>query len=183
MNAAGTNESLSQPAVDGQTERSTGRIDVTVHVRGHATQTFKVAGEVTLLELMSDAVRFAGFALLPPKGRPFDRLHSMAGEQTGPVIEDLDQTLAEYLRRPGHTAHFTVELARAVHVNTRWDEAPREEMTPREILALPKIHLDPAEYSLYLPEKNEPLAVDTPIRVERGTDLEAQRDGKYGGGR
>lgn len=183
MNAVGTNESVSQPAADGQNQRSTGRIDVTVHVRDHATQTFKVAGEVTLLELMSDAVRFAGFALLPPKGRPFDRLYSMVGEQVGPIIDDLDEVLAKYLRRSGHTAHFTVELARAIHVNTRWDEAPREEMTPREILALPKIHLDPAEYSLYLPEKTEPLPVDTPVRIERGTDFEAQRDGKYGGDR
>jgi hypothetical protein len=98
-------------------------------------------------------------------------------------IENLEQRLGEYLRHPGNSPHFTVELVRAIHVNNRWDEAPKEMMTPREILALPRIHLDPAKYTLYLPESTQELPPDTPIKLERGTDLEAQADGKYGGGR
>lgn len=159
------------------------RVDVTAHITGHATQTFTVSSTVKLLELMEHAATLGGFALLPPMQRPFDRLHSMTEETVGPVIDDLDKTLADYLRQPGHEPHFTVELARAIHVNTRWDEAPREEMSPREILALAKIHLDPTQYSLYRPESSDPLPPDAPIRLERGTDLEAQRDGKYGEGR
>jgi hypothetical protein len=71
-------------------------------------------------------------------------------------------------------------LARTLRVNTRWDVAPKPELTPLEILALPKIHLDPAEYSLYLPECTEPLPPDKPVKIERGQDFEAQRDGRYG---
>jgi hypothetical protein len=159
------------------------RIDVTAHVAGHAVQTFEIGGDATLLHTMERAAMLAGFALLPPRERSFDLLHAMHGEVVGPVIEHLDDTLTEYLRDPGHAAHFTVELARAIHVNNRWDVAPKEEMTPREILALPRIHLDPAKYTLYLPESTKELPPDTPIKLERGTDLEAQADGKYGGGR
>jgi hypothetical protein len=132
---------------------------------------------------MERAARLAGAALLPPRQKPFDLLHVMTGEQIGPVIEHLDQSLDDYLCHASHSAHFTVELVRALHVNTRWDVAPKESMTPREILALPRIHLDFTKYTLYLPESTAELPLDTPIKIVRGTDLEAQADGKYGGGR
>ncbi|MGE3779528.1 MAG: hypothetical protein AB7F89_20230 [Pirellulaceae bacterium] len=74
-----------------------------------------------------------------------------------------------------------MELALAIHVNTRWDVATKEAMTPREILALPRIHLDPAKYTLYPPESTQELPPDTSIKLTRGMDLEAQPDGKYGG--
>lgn len=159
-----------------------GRTSVTAHVVGHATQTFEIGSEATLLEVMDRAATLAGFALLPPRQRPFDRLHAMQGEQIGPVIEPLDQSLAAYLSQADHLPHFTVDLARAIHVNTRWDVAPEQEMSPRQILALPRIHLDHTQFTLYQPESTVPLPLDTPIKLERGTDLEAQRDGKYGGG-
>lgn len=159
------------------------RVDVTAHVSGHPTQTFEIGSDATLLEVMERAAKLAGIALLPPRHKPFDLLHAMNGEHVGPVIEHLDQTLGEYLHHAGHSAHFTVELVRAFQVNTRWDVAPKEKMSPREILALPRIHLDYTQYTLYLPESTAELPLDTPITIERGTDLEAQADGKYGGGR
>ena len=132
------------------------RVEVTAHVTGHATQTFDAGVGMTLEQVMTRAAASAGVALLPPRSEPFDRLHEMHGEQVGAVIENLDQALSEYLRQGGRP-HFTVELVLAVHVNTRWDVALRESMSPREILALPRIHLDPAKYSLYLPESTQEL--------------------------
>ena len=66
----------------------------------------------------------------------------MNGEQVGEIIDQLDRSLDDYLRHPGHKPHFTIELVRVFHVNTRYDVAPNCEMSPREILALPRIHLD-----------------------------------------
>ena len=131
---------------------------------------------------MTQAASSAGVALLPPRSKFFDRLREMDGEQIGAVIESLDQTLGEYLCQGGGQPHFTVELVLAIHVNTRWDVAVQESMSPREILALPRINLDPAKYSLYLPESTQELPADTPIKLTRGIDLEAQPDGKYRGG-
>jgi hypothetical protein len=158
------------------------RVEVTAHVTGHPTQEFEIGSGATLLEVMERAAELAGVALLPPRHKPFDLLHAMNGEHIGAIIEHLDQSLDEYVHA-GHAGHFTVELVRAFHVNTRWDVAPKKEMSPREILALPRIHLDYTQYTLYLPESTAELPLDTSIKIERGTDLEAQADGKYGGGR
>jgi hypothetical protein len=158
------------------------RVDVTVHVSGHPTQVFEIGSHATLLKVMHRAVSLAGAELLPPRQPTFDLLHAMKGEHVGPVIEHLDLSLDDYLHHAGHQPHFTIELVRAFRVNTRWDVAPADMMSPREILALPRIHLDYTKYSLYLPEQNDELPLDTPIKIERGTDLEAQADGKYGGG-
>jgi hypothetical protein len=157
------------------------KVDVTVHVAAHPTQTFEVGSRATLLDVMERAATLAGVGLLPPRQKPFDLLHAMNGEDAGPVIEHLDQSLDDYLHHAGHQPHFTIELVRAIHVNTRWDVAPKEMMSPREVLELPRIHLDYTKYTLYLPEQTSELPLDTPIKIERGTDLEAQADGKYGG--
>ena len=158
------------------------QVHVSVHILGHGVETFAVSPDASLLEVMAAGVGLAGFALLPSPKHPFDRLHAMGGEDAGPVIDHLHQTMEEYLRQPGAKAHFAVELVATFRVNTRWDIAPRPQLSPREILALPHIHLDPTEYTLYLPEKTEPLPLDTPVPVERGAEFEAQRDGRYGGG-
>jgi hypothetical protein len=160
-----------------------GHVDVTARVGGHATQEFEIASEATLLDVMERAATLAGVALLPPMERPFDHIHEMNGDCIGTGIEFLDQTLAEYLRRGDRSPHFAIELALAIRVNTRWDVAPETSMSPRQILSLPRIHLDHKEFTLYLPDSTAPLPLDTPIRLERGIDLEAQRDGKYGGTR
>jgi hypothetical protein len=155
---------------------------IMLEAKKEGTQEFEIGSEATLLEVMHEAAELAGFELLPPRQKPFDELHSMNGEHVGAIIEHLDQTLAEYLHHAGHEPHFMVELVRTFRVNTRWDVAPKEEMTPREILALPRIHLNFEQYTLYKPESTEELPLDTPIKIKRGTDLEAQADGKYGGG-
>ena len=79
-----------QDANEGATHH--GKIGVTAHVAGHATQVFEIATEATLLEVMERAATLAGFAVLPPRQRPFDHLHSMIGEQIGPVIDPLDES-------------------------------------------------------------------------------------------
>jgi len=156
------------------------RVHVLVRIIGHEDQAFESSVHATLLEMMAEAARLGGFALLPPKERPFDRLQRLDGEAVGPVIENLDQTMGEFLDHFPGAAHFAIEVARTLRVNKRWDVASTAELTPLEILALPRIHLDPAEYSLYLPDSTEPLPPDKPVKIERGQDFEAQCDGRYG---
>ena len=72
---------------------------------------------------MAEGARLTGLSLLPPKEQPFDRLHAMHGEEMGRVIEDLHQTIEDYLRQPDASPHFGIELLRTFRVNTRWDAA------------------------------------------------------------
>jgi hypothetical protein len=158
------------------------KVDVIAHLSGHPVQEFQIGSDARLLDVMDKAAKLAGVALLPPKQLPFDLLHSMNGEQRGPVIEDIEQSLAEYLQHAGHKPHFAIELARTLHVTARWDVAPKKEMSPREILSLPRINLDYTKFTLYRPGSKAKLPLDEPIEVRRGLDLEAQSDGSYGGG-
>jgi hypothetical protein len=171
---------LEEEVMDSGVRERGHKVQIIVRILGHEVEAFEFSRRATLLELMAEGARLGGFALLPPKERPFDRLHKVNGEEVGPVIENLDQTLGEFLQQSPGEPHFAVELARTLRVNTRWDVAPKAELTPREVLALPRVHLDPAEYSLYLPECTEPLPPDKPVKIERGQDFEAQRDGRYG---
>jgi hypothetical protein len=155
---------------------------ILARVAGHGFEEFEVPGDATLSETMRETGRLTGVGLLPPGEHPFDRLHSIHGEQVGPVIEDLKETIDEYLEKSGVEPRFEVELQRTFRVNTRWDVAPSDQLSPREILALPKINLDYKEFTLYLPGKHEPLPLEVPILIERGADFEAQRDGRYGQG-
>jgi len=159
------------------------RVQVATRVLGHGMETFSVPRHATLVEVMAEGARLSGFALLPPSEHPFDRLHAMHGEEAGHVIEHLHQTIEEYLRHPDTSPHFAIELVTTFRVNTRWDVATKPEMSPREILALPRIHLDYTEYTLYFPEKKEPILLDTPVPIERGAEFETHRDGRYGGER
>jgi hypothetical protein len=156
-------------------------VHVSAHILEHGIETFLVTRHATLMEVMAEAARLAGFAVLPPTEHPFDRLHVMQGEEVGPVIEHLHQTIEEYLRHPDAKPYFAIELVTTFRVNTRWDVATKPEMSPREILALPRIHLDYTAYTLYFPEEEgKPIPLDTPIPIERGAEFEAQRDGRYG---
>ncbi len=157
------------------------QVHVSTQIQGHGIETFEVSRHATLLELMAEGARLTGLSLLPPTEHPFDRLHAMHGEAVGHVIENIHQTIEEYLRQPDTSPHFAIELLRTFRVNTRWDVAPKPELSPKEILALPRIHLEYTEYTLYYPEKNEPIPLDMPIPVERGEELDAHRDGRYGG--
>ena len=145
------------------------------------TQEFKVSKHASVLDMMREAVRLAGEGLLPPGDRPFDRLYLGVDTSTGP-IEDLEKTVSQVVRDCVGHPHFLLELARTFRVNVRWAVATAKEMTPREILALPDINLKYEEFTLYPPDSDDPLPLDTPICIKRGMEFEAQRDGKYGKG-
>ena len=133
-----------------------GEVIVVMHIMGvesHGPQEFVMRREATLLDVMSDAARLSGIALLPPGERPFDRLHQ--GDERGMAIEDLDESLGEFSRESVGATHFTLELMRTFRVNKRWDVALRPELSPREIMALPLIHLDFQDYTLFPPDSNK----------------------------
>ena len=142
---------------------------------------FKVLETAPLLEVLQRGAAAAQVPLLPTQDAPLDRLHNiLKRDEVGPTIEDLDRTVGEFVRRPGTTKDFGIELVLAFRVNTRWAIAPKAELSPREILALPEINLDYTQYSIYFPNSTELLPLDTPIKIERGMAFEAQRDGRYG---
>ncbi|HEV3436555.1 MAG TPA: hypothetical protein VG122_04310 [Gemmata sp.] len=143
---------------------------------------FHLPGNATLLEVLEEGAKHLHLHLLPPApAKPLDQLHDIIKHgHEGPPIADLDQSLGDYLKEPGTTLHFGIELVLAFRVNTRWAVATSPDMTPRQILALPAINLDYQQYTLYLPGSSTPLPLDTPIHLKRGEVLEAQRDGKYG---
>jgi hypothetical protein len=150
---------------------------------GHEAK-FRLPSNTSLLEVLEKGPKHLNVKLLPPEpAKPLDQLHDLKQDgQEGPTIEDLDQTLAVYLKDKGSTPHFGIKLVLAFRVNTRWAVAPKSDMSPREILALPAINLSYEQYTLYTPGSNDPLPLDTPIRLRRGEALEAQKDGKYGRG-
>jgi hypothetical protein len=143
---------------------------------------FSLSRDATLLDLMAEGVRLAGVSLLPSADAPFDQLHNLRGNDIGPAIEDMDQIVRDFVREPAHSQHFGIRLVLAFRVNTRWAVAPRPQLSPREILALPEIELDYTQYTLYRPGSTEPLPLDEAVTIQRGAAFEAQRDGRYGGG-
>ena len=143
---------------------------------------FNFPENAALLEVLEEGAKHLSIQLLPPApGKPLDLLRDISHGQVEPVIENLDQTLGDYLKEKGTTAHFGIELVLAFRVNTRWAVATAEQMTPKQILALQAINLPYEQYTLYLPGSSDPLPLDTPITLTRGEALEAQKDGKYGG--
>ena len=162
------------------------RHDVQVTTRvlpAGAEAKFKLPENAALREVLEEGARRAGVELLPPAPlKPLDKLHNIVKhDEVGPAIDDLDQPLGPYLKEKGTTKDFGIELVLAFRVNTRWAVATKPQMSPREILALPGINLDPAQYTLYPPESATPLPLDEPVAITRGMAFEAQRDGKYGG--
>jgi hypothetical protein len=142
---------------------------------------FELPFAAPLLEVLQEGATKLNKTLLPNSEQPLDRLHNvLRHDQIGPPIDNLEQALGDYLRGKDTSRDFAIELVRAFRVNTRWAVAPKEQMSPREILALPAINLDFQQYTLYLPGKSDPLPLDTPIPIERGMAFEAQRDGRYG---
>jgi len=143
------------------------------------TQAFKVPESDPLIEIMRQWASLAGHTLLPDPASPLDRLHNIIKhDEVGPAIDNLEQPTGDFIKAP-HTSHdFGVELVRAFRVNTRWWVAPKDTMTPHEILD--QVGLAYQEYTLYRDQSNDPLPLDTPFLVNRGDFFEAQRDGKYG---
>jgi hypothetical protein len=145
-----------------------------------AFQEVEVDASGTLLDVLQAGAIAGGQTILPPDGRPLDRLHGLDNHHVvGPTLS-LDEGIEEYLHRPHTSKEFEIELVLAIRVNARWAIATSEMMIPREILKLPGINLAPEDYSLYNPGSNEPLPPDVAIKLHRGQRFEAQRDGKYG---
>lgn len=139
---------------------------------------FRIPRLAPMLMVMQTGAHRAGVALLPDATNPLDRLHNVRGQHVGEAISDLDESLQHFLRRPGTTRDFGIELVLAIRVNALWAVATAASMNPRQILAL--FGLDPTDYSLYRGTSVDPLPPDTAIALRRGDAFEAQRDGKYG---
>jgi len=133
----------------------------------------------TLLDLLGRAATALDLELLPSIDEPLDTLHNLRPRERDELIQDLGQNVEDYLHAPHTTRDFGVRLERVLFVNKKARIAPEPSMTPRQILGL--FGLD-ENFSLYRPDGNEPLPLDSEIPIERGMRLEAQRDGKYGGG-
>jgi hypothetical protein len=133
-----------------------------------------------LIDVLDEGASKLGTQLLPNPQAPLDRLHDILKHGgMGPAIQNLDQALGAFIHEKDNTKDFAIELVLAFRVNTRWAVAPKDELSPREILALPEINLNFEQYTLYLPSSNAPLPLDTPVRIQRGMAFEAQRDGRY----
>jgi len=142
---------------------------------------FHIDENASLLNLMQEGAQRLAVALLPTPTSPFDLLHNiLQHDEIGPAITDLDQAVGDFIKQKHTTRDFGIELVRAFRVNTRWAVAPEPELSPRQILALPAINLDFQTYTLYLPNSSNPLPLDTPVSISRGSVFEAQADGKYG---
>lgn len=136
-----------------------------------------------LLAAMRNGAVKLDVGLLPPGSdtRPLDLFHWRQRDHSyGAPIEDLDQALWAFLRAHRGPRRFGIELVRAFSVNTKWGVATTPTMSPREILAMPAIHLASQDYSLYRPGSSRELPLDDPIPITRGDHFEAVRDGKYG---
>lgn len=145
----------------------------------HRREHFRTARDIRLLEVLDEGAQKLGVHLLPNAEDPLDRLHGVYEHHEIGAPLDLSIVLEEFLKEPPHTHHFAIELVLAIRVNTRWRIAPKDEMTPREILKLADLSAE--EYSLYFPPDSvDPLPPDTPVKLHRGQRFEAQRDGKYG---
>ena len=128
---------------------------------------------IFLVESLNSAPRFC------TSSSPFFASAIASSFVVGPALT-LDDGIEEYLHLPHTSKEFELELVLAIRVNARWAIATSETMSPREILKLPGINLDPDNYSLYNTGSNEPLPPDVAINLHRGAHFEAQRDGKYG---
>lgn len=146
---------------------------------GSETFRFTMPESSALLEVLRAGAERAKVELLPSADAPWDRLHDIPQhDEVGPAIEDLNQSLGDYLKEKHTTRDFGIELLRIFRVNNRWAIATAEMLTPRQILQL--VNLKYEEYTLYRENSADPLPLDTAIPVSRGQVFEAQRDGRYG---
>lgn len=142
------------------------------------THEIELSTGALVLDVLLTGAEVSNVKLLPPNQTPLDQLHNLDGDKIGAAINDLDEPLEEYLKRPNVTHHFGIKLLRVFAVNNRWATADKPELTPRQILELVKLKFE--EYTLYPPHSDKLLPLDTPVMIRRGERFEAQRDGKYG---
>ncbi len=154
------------------------KVTVSILPQGEVHE-IELARSAALFDVLKVGVTIAGEKLLPNEEEPFDTLHNILDKDSvGEAIMDLQQPLGEYLKKPKTTKHFGIRLARAIRVNTLWKIAPEAQMTPLQILDL--FNLD-TSYTLYRKNSSDPLPLNEAIEIKRGLELEAQKDGKYGG--
>lgn len=163
----------------GQTQDTTVKLSVQIAGEGNRRFPISIDVESSLLDLLQTGANEAELQLLPTPKRPLDTLHNVgAGNDVGPAILDLGQSVGELLNGKNATKHFAITPVLAIRLNSRWAIATAESMTPREILAL--FGLEHQQYTLYPPGSNTPLPLDDAIKLSRGDAFEAQLDGKYG---
>jgi hypothetical protein len=133
-----------------------------------------------LLEVMRHGAKELGEPLLPPHApEPLDLLRARKrhGHEWSDPITDLDMPLWVALV-DGNSRRFAIEYRLIIRINTKWDIAPAEQMTPKQLLS--SFGFDPNDYSLYREHSPDVLPPDTPIHLKRGEHFEAQKDGRYG---
>lgn len=134
----------------------------------------------TLGQVFEKAAHALHTPLLPPLPIPpldllFVRCHDgLWGEPKTDLGIPLWVALAEGLSR-----HVAIDYRLVVRINTKWGVASARQMTPRALLT--EFGFNPDDFSLYKADGTQPLPPDTPIDIERGAHLEAQKDGRYGG--
>jgi hypothetical protein len=158
-----------------------GHVPLRVHIlpRGEF-RTIRVQLDITIGELMVRIAKEFGVSLLPPSPSvPFDKLfcYGRNGELLGPLT-DLSMPLGRVLIQYRCKKKFGLELLRSIKVNVAWKVAPKEIMTPSEILDL--FGLDYTQYTIYLPDSPDPLPLHVGIQIKRGDCFEAIKDGRYG---
>lgn len=130
-------------------------------------------------EVLQKGARALGERVLPPGNTtPLDLLRARkhSGEWSRP-IQDLTLPLWVALLKK-YDRRFAIEYVLAVKINATWGISPKEQITPRELLAA--FGMDANEFTLYAVDSDQPLPVDTPMAVKRGQKFEAQKDGRYG---
>lgn len=141
----------------------------------------RVPIDITIGELMAKIAKEFDKKLLPPAPlAPFDRIFSYDKQNNliGPIT-DLSMPLVRALVQYHCKKKFSLELVRSIKVNSTWKVAPKDIMTPGEILDL--FGMDYTQYTIYLPDSQDPLPLHVGLNIERGDCFEAIKDGKYGG--
>ncbi len=158
-----------------------GHVPLKVHLLPEGEfRTIKVQIDITIGELMAKIAKEFGVKLLPPAPlAPFDKIFSYGkrNELVGPIT-DLSAPLGRILVQYHCKKKFALELVRSIKVNVSWKVAPKEIMTPSEILAL--FGMDYTQFTIYLPDSQDPLPLHVGLHLKRGECFEAIKDGRYG---
>ena len=134
----------------------------------------------TLRQLMASIAAEFQIVILPPEPLdPYDQLfcYGRHDDLIGPLT-DLSLPLWRLLVQYHCKRKFGLKLITSFKVNTTWLIAPKDQMTPREILAL--CGMDYTQFTLYLPDSADPLPLDETRTINRGDCFEAIKDGRYG---
>ncbi len=134
----------------------------------------------TLIQVMTKVSEEFQVTLLPPSpSEPYDQLfcYNRNDQLIGPLTE-LSTPIWKILIQYHCKRKFGLKLMTSFKVNATWKVAPKNEMTPREILDL--FGMDYTQYTLYLPNSSDPLPLDESRTIVRGECFEAIKDGRYG---